>query len=58
MTVPGSSPLTTEQSDWFAANHGVRYLAVQDNADVMSRKKRRDAKRRRRRRPDGKEFGG
>ncbi len=49
----GSTTLTDEQADWFKNNLGVRYRAVQTNADVPSRKQRRAAVRAAKRRNDG-----
>jgi hypothetical protein len=43
----GSTTLTKEQQDWFVAKHGVRYVAVQTNADQPSRALRRAARRKR-----------
>jgi hypothetical protein len=54
----GSSPLTSNQSDWFETHVGQRYLHVQTDADTPSRKQRRALKRAQRRRPDGRPYGG
>lgn len=54
----GSTTLTPEQTAWFEQHLGQRYVTVQTNADVASRKQRRNAKRAQRRRPDGKPYGG
>lgn len=47
---PGSSNLTPEQTDWFEKNYGERYIAVQADVTVASRKQRRARKRAQRRR--------
>jgi hypothetical protein len=47
----GATSLTPEQQEWFLRNYGVRYLGVQTNADVPSRRARRAHKRTLRRRP-------
>lgn len=49
----GSTTLTDEQSEWFKEKLGVRYVTVQTNADVPSRKQRRAAVRAAKRRNNG-----
>lgn len=44
----GSTTLTREQQDWFYKRYGVRYVQVQTNAEVPSRRVRRALRRKKR----------
>lgn len=39
--VPGSSPLTKEQQDWYVERFGVSYLVVQEQPQNLPRRVRR-----------------
>lgn len=39
--VPGTSPLTAEQQDWYKARFGQRYLSVQEQPQRPPRRWRR-----------------